>query len=254
MPLELSLQYGTLVNMIADKGGGYMGKHHHNNDKLEKSAFLKNETIQRIIQLTKLPTFMLAVSCVAMFVTLLMKRLPPLITISDPAHECTFLQVAALEQEKIKSLIRAKTKNFALFGGSEKLGIELLEENPNIASVSCSLDSNRKLRLVITGNSNQPHQVNITHNQGPKESVMQVAKQETFHKNLPQQKHTVSSFSNIPFDELLSTSASSHLEEDFISDHFTPEITSHKTTPTLSSKNSDSFNQETLVSGKRNSL
>ena len=231
-----------------------MGKHLHNNDKPEKSAFLKNETIQRIIQLTKLPTFMLAVSCVAMFVTLLVKRLPPLVTLSDPVHECTFLQVAALEQEKIKSLVSAKTKNFALFGGAEKLGMELLEENPNIAAVSCSLDSNRTLRLVITGNSNQPQHVNIIHNHGPKESVMQVAKQEISLKSLPQKKHTSTSFSNVPFDELLSTSASSHLDDDFLTDHFTPEITSHTTAPTLNSKNSDSFNQETLVSVKRNSL
>ena len=176
-----------------------MGKQPH--DVSKWAFFLKPETLLKIIRLTKFPAFMLTISCSALLVTMALKQLPQMFTISVPGHECTFLHLSQDEQQQIQTLLQKKTQQLSFFNGVEQLGQELLKEVPALAGVTCSLDRDKKLHVVATGKSHQMSTLaSSTHivaaltppakaPEEPKSMVIQTAAHKPFNELFSTQQH-----------------------------------------------------------------
>lgn len=174
-----------------------MGKQPHD---ASKWVFLKPETLLKIIRLTKFPAFMLTISCSALLVTMALKQLPQMFTITVPGHECTFLNLSHDEQQQIQTLLQKKTQHLSFFNGVEQLGQELLTEIPALAGIRCSLDRDKKLHVVATGKksasastahvvaAHTPTATKIS--EEPKSMVIQTAIHKPFNELFSTQQHS----------------------------------------------------------------
>lgn len=113
--------------------------------------------LRRELSSVKLPaivlTFTLAAALTLPYLGEKITQLASCYNIQNPNHTCTFINFEQADQrQKIETIVAQNVKTFSLLSGAEQLGTTLLEEIPNIASIKCSLDRDRTVRLVITGN------------------------------------------------------------------------------------------------------
>jgi hypothetical protein len=119
-------------------------------------SFFSNPLTKRILKSIQLPAFYLVISLI------IVKSLPTLeekisqlsssITLENPSHECSFVNIEAAEEKTlIEEAITKQTSHFPLLNGTEKITKKLLKKIPYLASVTCSLDKNNKLHFKIIG-------------------------------------------------------------------------------------------------------
>ena len=215
-----------------------MGK--HQNDPQKRTFFIKPETLHKIVRLTKFPALMLTISCSALLLTIAINQLPSFFTLTIPDHECTFLNLSLDDQHHLEDLLQEKTKSVSIFNGVEQLGRELLTEMPALANVTCSLDRDKKLHVMVTGKTlgSAPQEATITHSAlTTSATIPAIQKPMTVAITEPE---------DTPFNELLST----HEQPQPLA--FAQQPASRPYSTSLLSQEPPSFNPEILVSGKRN--
>lgn len=210
-----------------------MGKHH--NDTQKRIFFIKPETLDKIIRLTKFPVLMLTISCSALLLTVALNQLPNFFILTIPDRECTFLNLSLDDQHHLESLLQEKTKSVSIFNGVEHLGRQLMKEMPTLAGVTCSLDRNKKLHVLATGKTLKNEENLLENHQACNESPSQHITE----INLDTPAET-------SFNELLSSPAQTQQ----IASVQEPVIRPY--TPSLLGVDEPFFNPEILVSGKRN--
>ena len=253
-----------------------MGKKPFNEKNNFKSNVFNNSTLKHILRAIQFPTFILSLTLIAIFsLPHLGKKIVELsshLTISESSHECTFINLASQDQRQhIEKLVTECSKKMPLVNGIERMGTSLLKKIPGIASITCSLDRDHIIRLVITGNEQTKHTKEQTPENTLKESTpMQVLQHQAppfllkKTAEINQNKRKRKTFFFDRFDMLLSTTNTLQIkpEELFNSLHAQtnnlqnqPQNRIERFKTIINTKNDfDFFDQEIPPSCKRNRL
>ena len=198
-------------------------------------SFFSNPLTKRILKCIQLPAFYLVISLI------IVKSLPTLeekiallsssITLENPSHECSFVNIEAAEQKAlIEEAITTQTSHFPLLNGTEKITKNLLEKIPYLASVTCSLDKNNKLhfriigkdtKLLLAENKNAEQITHIITTEQPAQKMPQIA----FSKKTLDKKQTELYSIFDAMDQLLSSTSTFNLSpEDIFKDNNTKKL------------------------------